>query len=107
MCMHAQSLQLCSTLCDPVDCCPPGFSVQGILQARILEWAATPSSRRSLPNPGIEPASLMSPASAGGFLVTSATWEAPSSILYTKSFKLDDLCRRSYIICNFVCFPHN
>ena len=31
--------------CDPMDCSPPGFSVHGILQARILEWVATPSSR--------------------------------------------------------------
>ena len=38
--------QLCLTLCDPVDCSPPGFSVHGILQARILEWAAIYSSRR-------------------------------------------------------------
>ena len=35
------------TLCDPMDCSPPGFSVHGILQARILEWAAMPSSRGS------------------------------------------------------------
>ena len=39
--------QLCPTLCDAVDCSPPGFSVHGILQARILEWVATPSSRGS------------------------------------------------------------
>ena len=32
--------QLCLTLCDPMDCSPPGFSVHGILQARILEWVA-------------------------------------------------------------------
>ena len=38
-------LQLCLTLCDPMDCSPPGSSVQGILQARILEWVAMPSSR--------------------------------------------------------------
>ena len=43
----AQSLQLCLTLCDPMDCCPPGSSVHGILQARILEWVAMPSSRES------------------------------------------------------------
>ena len=36
----AQSLQLCPTLCDPVDCSPPGSSVHGILQARVLEWGA-------------------------------------------------------------------
>ena len=34
-------------LCDPLDCSPPGSSVHGILQARILEWVATPSSRAS------------------------------------------------------------
>ena len=33
------------TLCDPMDCSPPGSSVRGILQARILEWVAMPSSR--------------------------------------------------------------
>ena len=35
------------TLCDPMDCSPPGFSVYGILQARILEWIAIPFSRGS------------------------------------------------------------
>ena len=39
--------QSCPTLCDPTDCSPPGSSVQGILQARILEWAAISSSRGS------------------------------------------------------------
>ena len=37
---HAKSLQLCPTLCDPIDCNPPGSAVPGILQARILEWVA-------------------------------------------------------------------
>ena len=36
----ARSLQLCPTLCDPIDCSPPGSSVPGILQARTLEWVA-------------------------------------------------------------------
>ena len=40
-------LQLCLTLCDPMDCSPPGSSVHGILQARILEWLVMPSSRGS------------------------------------------------------------
>ena len=35
--------QLCLTLFDPMDCSPPGSSVHGILQARILEWVAVPS----------------------------------------------------------------
>ena len=44
--------QSCLTLCDPVD--PTGSSVHGILQARTLEWVASPFSR-GLPNPGIKP----------------------------------------------------
>ena len=39
--------QSCLTLCDPMDCSPPGSSVHGILQARILEWVAIPFSRES------------------------------------------------------------
>ena len=45
--IHAKSFQSCLTLCDPVDWNPPGASVHGILQARILEWVAMPSSRGS------------------------------------------------------------
>ena len=44
------------TLCDPMECSPPGFSVLGISQARILEWGAFPPLG-DLPDPGIEPAS--------------------------------------------------
>ena len=36
----AKSLQSCPTLCDPIDCSPPGFPIPGILQARTLEWVA-------------------------------------------------------------------
>ena len=44
--------QLCLTLCDPMDYSPPGSSVHGILQARILEWVAIPFSRRIFPTQG-------------------------------------------------------
>ena len=37
--------QSCLTLCNPMNCSPPGSSVHGILQARILEWVAMPFSR--------------------------------------------------------------
>ena len=47
VCVHAKIRPLCLTLCDPVDCSPPGSSVHGILQSRILEWVVMPSSRRS------------------------------------------------------------
>ena len=46
-CMRAQLLQLCPTLCDLMDCSPPGFSVHGISLASILEWVAMPSSKES------------------------------------------------------------
>ena len=72
MCMYmpAMLLQLCLTLWDSKDCMQTSSSsVQGILQARILEWVAMPFSR-DLPNPGIEPEFLTSP----GFFTTSATW---------------------------------
>ena len=46
--VHARSVtQSCPTLCDPMGCSPPGSSVHGILQARILDWAAVLSSRGS------------------------------------------------------------
>ena len=57
-----------------MDCRPPGSSVHGILQARILEWLPCPPPG-DRPHPGIELASLTSPALAGGFFTTSATWE--------------------------------
>ena len=45
--MSAKSLQPHLTLCDPMDCSPPGSSVHGILQVRTLEWVAMLSSRAS------------------------------------------------------------
>ena len=68
----AKLLQLCPILCDPRDCSPPGSSVPGILQARILEWVAFPSPRY-LPDPGINPTS---PALTGRFFTPQATREA-------------------------------
>ena len=75
MCVHAQS---CPALCGPMDYSLPGSSVHGILQARILEWVAIPSSRGSFQS-GIEPAPPVSPALAGRFFIISATWEALNS----------------------------
>ena len=49
LCVCAKSLQFCDSLCDPTVCSLPGSSVHGILQARILELAAMPSSRGSSP----------------------------------------------------------
>ena len=49
--------QSCLTLCNFMDCSPPGSSVRGILQASTLEWGAVPSFRGSS-RPGMEPGSL-------------------------------------------------
>ena len=62
-------------VCDHMDYSPPGFTVYGIFQGRILEWLPLPTLG-NLPNPGIKPRSLPSPALAGRFFITSATWEA-------------------------------
>ena len=61
--LTAKSLQSRSTLCDPMDCSPPGSSVHGVLQTRILEWTTCPLPG-DLPNPGIKPESLPSPVLA-------------------------------------------
>ena len=51
-CMKVKSesevAQSCSTLSDPMDCSPPGFSIHGIIQARVLEWGATAFSKQCL-----------------------------------------------------------
>ena len=64
-----------------MDCSPTGFPVHGILQARIVEWVAMPSPPGDLPNPGIEPVSLESPALAGRVFITNATWEGLCLVL--------------------------
>ena len=80
LCMHTKSLQSFSGLW-PMDCSPPGSSVHGILQSRLLEWVVLPCPPPGdLFNPGIKLASLMSPAWAGGFFTTSATWEAHEAL---------------------------
>ena len=81
ICVHAKSLQSCLTLCDPRDCSrqaplPTGFS-------RKEHWRGLPCPPPGgLPDPGLEPASLMSAALAGGFFTASAAWEA-TDYIYT------------------------
>ena len=65
-------IQLSLTLCNPMDCNPPGSSVYGIQQARILEWEAIPFSRQSsLPRVQISVSHI-----AGRFFTIWATREA-------------------------------
>ena len=58
MCTRAQLLQSCPTLCNPMHCSPPGSSVHGTPQARILGWVAMPSSRGIFPTQGLNPCRL-------------------------------------------------
>ena len=73
MCMRAPSHQSCPTLCDPLHCSPPGSSVHGIFQARIMEWVAMLSSSE-FPDVRIKLTSVMPPVLAGGFFTTSTVW---------------------------------
>ena len=76
LCMlHAQSLLSCLTLCDPMDCSPPGSSVHGILQARILEWVARSSFRGSSQSRNQTCVSCIS-CFGRQVLYCGATWEA-------------------------------
>ena len=77
LCVHALS---CPTLCNPMNCSPPGSSVHGISQARILEWVAISSTRGSSLL-GIEPVFLVSPSLAGS-LYHQATWEAAHDLIH-------------------------
>ena len=73
--------QSCPTLCNPMDCSPPGSLVHGDSPGRNTGVDSS-SSRRclppgNLPDPGTEPAPLMFPVLAGRFFTTSATGEVP------------------------------
>ena len=78
MCVCAQSLSLCLTLCNPLVC-----SLSGPLSMKFSRqecWSGLPfATPGDLPDPGIEPVSLMPPALAGRFFITSATWNSSES----------------------------
>ena len=69
VCVCVLVAQSCLTFCDPMDHSPPGSSVHGILQARVLEWGPP----GDLPDLGVKHVSLTSPALIGRFFTTSAT----------------------------------
>ena len=77
----AKSLQLCLTLCNPIDGSPPGSAIPGILQARGLEWVAIAFSLEL----------------ADGFFSTSAAWE-PVGEYKGRMFCLTSLCSPSPLI---------
>ena len=81
--LHAQ---LCLTLYGPVDCSPQGCSVRGIFQARILEWVAMSSSRRS--SPPRDRAHICFDSCIGRWILYHlGTWEAQASTPMLKCYK--------------------
>ena len=79
VCVYTQLLQWCPALCDPMDHSLPGSSLNGMLRARILEWVATPFSRRSSQSRDQIRVSFIS-CIGRQILYHCTTWEAPKSI---------------------------
>ena len=97
--MHANLLQLCLTLCDPMDCSPPGSSVNGILQARILVGWMLTSRGSSLPRD--RTCISCNSCIAGGFFTTEPPGKPPSRfyvyvLIYEICFSLSDLTSLYY-----------
>ena len=82
VCMCAKLLQSYLPLCDSMNYSPPGSSVRGSLQARTLEWVATPSSRGSSPPKDQAHGSYISYVSRW-VLYTSASWEGEKAMAPT------------------------
>ena len=116
-CMLAESLQSCPTVCDRMDCSPPGSSVHGILQARntgvdchvLLQGIFLTL---------VSYVHLLPPALAGRFFTTTATWEAHQKNLYWQLctenkaqnspvvWGADNLTKQSFVVdgCNWPAF---
>ena len=79
----AESLQSCPTLSDPMDCSPPGSSIHGIFQARVLEWGAIAFSVGYMQGKENQGTHLMS------FLRFPGTWRKATSLQQGESFMFD------------------
>ena len=96
--MHAESLQLCLTLCDPMDCSPLSSSVHEIPQARILEWVSMLSSRESSQCFDLT-VSLSSPALAVRFFIPLVSPGKSNYRCFWQS-KMRDLDERRIVVEN-------
>ena len=94
--------QTCLTLCDPMDCSPPG-SVHGIFQARILEWVSISSSMRSSPP---RDQIQVSHNPAGRFYTVWATREAPKGTLPSPLDSLHHYESNLFFINIGICYPY-
>ena len=80
--------QSCLTFYDPMDCSPPGSSVHGVLQARILEWVAFPSPG-DLPDPGVE-------SQSSALQADSLLSEPPGNLILCREGE-KDVCHLQFI----------
>ena len=100
--LHAKSLQLCPTFCDPMDCTLSGsLSMRFSRQEYCSEFPCPPPG--DFPNPGIKLVSLMSPALAGTFLTTSATWETLFCLLSVFNWEKLKLAEAKLAELLFIC----
>ena len=89
--------QSCPALCNPMDYSLPGSSVHGILQARY--WSGLPCPPPGdLPEPGMEPASLVSPVLTGGFFTGKPSEKA---MLYLFGLKQEKVLPECVLMCRF------
>ena len=88
ICVCVLSTKSCLTLCDPMNCSPPGSSVHGISKARILEWVAIPFSRGSFWHRDWTQVSCI----AGRFFTNWANREAQSVLLLFSHSVVSDSC---------------
>ena len=90
-CVVVVRAQLCSTICDPMDCSPPGASVHGIIQARMLEWVA-------FPPPGVFPTQRLNPCLLHWkwMLYHWATREAPNYFNSNYEIKSISMLMKNY-----------
>ena len=99
----------CLTLCDLMDCSPPGSSVRGIYQARVQRSRLPFPPPGNLPNPGIEPSFPESPVLAGRFFTTEPPGEAPVQIKFSFniSFTVSEIYKfRRHLILSCICTDH-
>ena len=99
--------QSCPTLCNSMDCSPPGSSVYGISQARILQWVSFPSPR-DLPDSGIEPGSPECLLHRTQILVPLSHWRwIKCKLTSHHSNKILGYIANFYMVCCFTCeFTH-
>ena len=94
VCVIAQS---CSPLCGPMNYSPPGSSVPGIFQARILEWVAFPTPG-DLTDPGLKPVFLASPVLADGSFTTAPPGKPIEPINHSKFNQVSHFWMTGYMV---------